>query len=47
MQTKSRMTAAVALAIVIVSDSVVTAETNSYFDKQYEFATLKTFTFKD
>ena len=35
----------IALALMLAG-GLVTAETNSYFDKEYEYATLKTFDFK-
>jgi Domain of unknown function (DUF4136) len=36
----------IALALTMLAGGLVTAETNSYFDKDYEYATLKTFDFK-
>lgn len=47
MQKKSRMTLVpIALAVVTLAGSLVAADTNSYFDKEYEFSTLKTWDFK-
>ena len=36
----------IALALMMLAGGLVTAETNSYFDKEYEYTTLKTFDFK-
>jgi len=38
--------APIALALVTLAGGLVAADTNSYFDKEYEFSTLKTFDFK-
>jgi hypothetical protein len=48
MNRKKKMTAVItmALGLVTFAGSLVRAESNSYFDKGYEFATLKTFDFK-
>ena len=47
MRMKSKMTLVpIALALVTLAGSLVAAETNSYFDKGYEFSTLKTWDFK-
>ena len=37
--------ASIALALMLMG-GLVGAETNSYFDKEYEYATLKTFDYK-
>lgn len=47
MKTNGKIATAALIAVfVAVGSSIASAETNSYFDKQYEFNTLKTFTFK-
>jgi Domain of unknown function (DUF4136) len=47
MKMSSRMTApALAIALVVLGGNTAMAATNSYFDKEYEFSSLKTFAFK-
>jgi hypothetical protein len=41
-----KMVAPITLALVTLAGGLAVAETNSYFDKGYEFTTLKTFDFK-
>jgi hypothetical protein len=36
----------IALALVALAGGLAAADTNSYFDKGYEFSSLKTFDFK-
>jgi len=38
---------ALALALVVLGASAAMAATDSFFDKEYEFSTLKTFAFKN
>jgi hypothetical protein len=46
MKRKLTVAAPIALALVTLAGGFVAADTNSYFDKGYEFTTLKTFDFK-
>lgn len=41
-----KFVAPIALGLVLLAGGILAAETNSYFDKQYEFGTLKTWDFK-
>ena len=41
-----KFVAPVVMGLVLLAGGVLAAETNSYFDKQYEFGTLKTWDFK-
>jgi hypothetical protein len=46
-QTKNKMNISMLIALIVVAIAVsLGAETNSYFDKQYDFASLKTWDFK-